>query len=121
GPQTLLQVLSMLPAAYRLPVLIVQHMSAGFTVGLARWLDQQVPLKVSMAQDGLPLSRGVWFAPEDAHLVLEPSMRMRLDRNTDAGVHRPAADVLLHAVARAAGPGAVGVVLTGMGRDGADG
>jgi two-component system chemotaxis response regulator CheB len=121
GPQALLQVLSMLPADYRLPVLVVQHMSAGFTVGLARWLHQQVSLPVAIAEDGSPLRPGVWFAPEDVHLVLDKSMRMALDGNTDVGVHRPSVDVMLDAVARTAAGGAVGVVLTGMGRDGAAG
>lgn len=121
GPQALLTLLSMLPGDFGLPLLVVQHMSAGFTPGLVRWLDQQVPLPVSMAHDDLSLRRGVWFAPEDSHLVLDASMRLRLDTSTEAGVHRPAVNVLLDAVARAAGSGAVGVVLTGMGRDGAEG
>jgi two-component system chemotaxis response regulator CheB len=121
GPQALLTLLSTLPGDYRLPVLVVQHMSAGFMAGLVGWLDQQVPLPVCTAQDGSPLRRGVWFAPEDAHLVLDASMRLRLDTTTDAGVHRPAVNVLLDSVARVAGSGAVGVILTGMGRDGADG
>jgi two-component system chemotaxis response regulator CheB len=121
GPQALLTVLSELPADYPIPVLVVQHMTPGFTEGLVRWLDQQVPLPAALAQDGVPLGRGIWFAPDDVHLVLDPSMRLGLDRVTDAGVHRPSVDVLLNAVARSAGTGAVGVVLTGMGRDGADG
>ena len=121
GPQALLMVLSQLPADFRAPVLVVQHMSAGFTAGLVRWLDEQVALPVRMAGEGVALRRGVWFAPEDAHLVLQPSQRLALDRVTAAGPHRPAADVLLSTVARAAGRGAVGVVLTGMGRDGGEG
>lgn len=121
GPQALLTLLSTLPGGYRLPVLVVQHMSAGFTAGLVRWLDAQVALPVSLAQEGAPLRPGVWFAPEDAHLVLDRSLRLTLDVTRDVGVHRPAVDVLLETVAAAAGSGSVGVVLTGMGRDGAQG
>ena len=121
GPQALHEVLRMLPSSYRLPVLVVQHMSAGFTPGLARWLDQQVPMSVAMAQDGMALEPGVWFAPEEAHLVLGPSMRVMLDRSGEADLHRPSADALLSSVAEASGSSAVGVVLTGMGRDGAKG
>src|SRR5207247_342236 len=57
----------------------------------------------------------------DAHLLLGPSMRLVLDRETVVGPHRPSADVLLNSMASSAGAAAVGVVLTGMGRDGADG
>jgi two-component system chemotaxis response regulator CheB len=121
GPHALLEVLSRLPPEYPVPVLIVQHMSDGFTTGLARWLDQQIPLPVAMAEAGSSPRRGVWFAPEGSHLVLDRALRMCLDGALEAGAHRPAADVLLTTVARAAGAGAVGVVLTGMGRDGAEG
>jgi two-component system chemotaxis response regulator CheB len=121
GPRALEVILSGLPADFRLPVLIVQHMAPGFTEGLVRWLDQRVPLPVALARDGAYARRGAWFAPDDAHIVLEPSRRLALDRKTEVGAHRPAADVLLQSIARAAGPGAVGVVLTGMGRDGARG
>jgi two-component system chemotaxis response regulator CheB len=121
GPQALLEILSALPADYPVPVMVVQHMAEGFTAGLARWLDQQVPLPVALAQDGSPLRPGIWFAPEKVHLTLGRSMRMTLDGATEAGVHRPAVDVLLSTVARVTGSGSVGVVLTGMGRDGAEG
>jgi two-component system chemotaxis response regulator CheB len=121
GPQALREVLSPLPVGYGLPVLVVQHMSAGFTPGLARWLDQQLPVPVAMAREGEPLRPGVWFAPEGAHLVLGDSLRMTLDSNGEPSVHRPSADSLLSSVARAAGSGAVGVILTGMGRDGSAG
>jgi two-component system chemotaxis response regulator CheB len=96
-------------------------MATGFTAGMASWLDQQVPLPVALAEHEMPLRRGIWFAPDDIHLRLAPSMRTLLDAVTDVGVHRPAADVLLCSAAEATGAGAVGVVLTGMGRDGAEG
>ena len=64
---------------------------------------------------------GVWVAPEGAHLILTASGRTALDQTTVAGLHRPSGDVLLRSLAAAAGRDAVAVVLTGMGRDGAEG
>jgi two-component system chemotaxis response regulator CheB len=121
GPRALEEVLVGLPADFPLPVLVVQHMAEGFIDGLIRWLDQRAALPVRVAGDGERARPGIWFAPDDAHLLLEPSMRLTLDRETVDGAHRPSADLLLASIAKAAGPGAVGVVLTGMGRDGAEG
>jgi two-component system chemotaxis response regulator CheB len=121
GPHALEVILSELPADFPLPVLVVQHMTSGFIDGLVRWMDQRVPLPVAVARQGASATPGVWFAPDDAHLLLEPSMRLVLDGETEAGAHRPSANVLLESMARAAGATAVGVVLTGMGRDGAKG
>jgi two-component system chemotaxis response regulator CheB len=121
GPRALETVLAGLPADFPTPVLVVQHMTAGFIGGLVRWLDKRVPLHVDFPREGQPAMPGVWFAPEDAHLRLESPMTLTLDADTDVGPHRPSADVLLESMAEAAGAGAIGVVLTGMGRDGAAG
>jgi two-component system chemotaxis response regulator CheB len=121
GPPALATILGRLPEDFPLPVLIVQHMAPGFGDGLAQWLDRSVPPPVALAVDGAVLQAGVWMAPEDAHLRLEPTMRLSLDRETERGAHRPSLDVLFESLASAVGDGAVGVVLTGMGRDGADG
>jgi two-component system chemotaxis response regulator CheB len=121
GPPALATILSKLPGDFPLPVLIVQHMAPGFGDGLAKWLDRSVPISVSLATDGAVLQSGIWMAPEDAHLRLEPTMRLSLDRKTERGAHRPSLDVLFESMASSAGEGAVGIVLTGMGRDGAEG
>jgi two-component system, chemotaxis family, protein-glutamate methylesterase/glutaminase len=121
GPPALLAVLAELPADFPLPVLVVQHIAPGFGEGLISWLDRRVPLPVGVARPGETARRGIWFAPDDAHLRLEPSMRVSIDSETEAGPHRPSLDVLFRSLADSAGPGAVGVVLTGMGRDGAEG
>jgi two-component system chemotaxis response regulator CheB len=121
GPRALETVLAGLPPDFPLPVLVVQHMAPGFLEGLILWLDQHVPLPVALASHGQPAGPGIWFAPDDAHLTLDPSLRLALDGETVAGPHRPAGDVLLRSLAASAGAGAVGVVLTGMGRDGAAG
>ena len=64
---------------------------------------------------------GIWFAPDDCHLLLEPSQRFALDGLTTRGPHRPSVDMLFESLASSCGGGALGVVLTGMGRDGAAG
>jgi two-component system chemotaxis response regulator CheB len=120
GPRALQTILAGLPEAFPVPILVVQHMSIGFTEGLAGWLDQLVPLPVALAVPGSS-GPGVWVAPDDAHLILEPSMRLSLDRKSVNGPHRPSGDFLLSSMARVLGPSALGVVLTGMGRDGAKG
>jgi two-component system chemotaxis response regulator CheB len=120
GPQVLASLLAMLPAQYPVPVLVVQHISAGFTEGLTQWLDKTVRVPVHVAEPG-PLRPGVWIAPEGAHLKLDRSGELVLDRKTVRGHHRPSGDILFESLAEAAGDSAVAVVLTGMGNDGAAG
>jgi two-component system chemotaxis response regulator CheB len=120
GPRALQTILTGLPGDFPLPVLVVQHMSIGFTEGLVNWLDQLVALPVALARPGT-IGPGVWVAPDDAHLILEPWMRLSLDRESVNGPHRPSGDFLLSSMGRVLGPRALGVVLTGMGRDGAKG
>jgi two-component system, chemotaxis family, protein-glutamate methylesterase/glutaminase len=121
GPRALEAVFAGLSADFPLPVLVVQHMSMGFMDGLITWLDKRIALPIRVAAQGQIAGRGIWFPPDDAHLLLEGGMRLALDRETVVGPHRPSGDVLLGSVATSAGAGAVGVVLTGMGRDGAEG
>lgn len=121
APYVLARILGGLPADYPIPVLVVQHISPGFTEGLARWLDQTVPLPVGIAAGDEPARPGAWIAPEGAHLKLSPAGRLCLDRLTAAGRYRPSGDVLLESIAETAGETAVAVVLSGIGRDGADG
>ncbi|HYZ49063.1 MAG TPA: chemotaxis response regulator protein-glutamate methylesterase [Sphingomonas sp.] len=105
------------------PVLIVQHMPARFTRGFAARLNSVSGVRVIEAVDGSPIERGtVYIAPGgERHMELSPSQaRIRLRAADPVGGHRPSVDVLFHSVARL-GAGAVGVILTGMGTDGADG
>jgi two-component system chemotaxis response regulator CheB len=121
GPAALAGVLAKLSAQFPLPVLVVQHISTGFTEGLVAWLDSVVALPVGLARDGERVARGVWVAPEGAHLRLAPGGLLSLDASGDASGHRPSGDVLLTSLADSAHAGAVSIVLTGMGRDGAEG
>jgi two-component system, chemotaxis family, protein-glutamate methylesterase/glutaminase len=121
GPPVLAQVLGGLPADYQVPILVVQHISTGFTESLAHWLDQKSPLSVRVAEDGQLAGPGVWIAPEGGHLVLNASGLLSVDRTTIVGHHRPSGDVLLTSIATAAGRRGAAIVLTGMGNDGAAG
>jgi two-component system, chemotaxis family, protein-glutamate methylesterase/glutaminase len=120
GPPVLEAILGGLPADFPVPLLVVQHMAPGFIEGFAKWLDRKLPVAVRLACQGDRMTPGVWFAPDGAHLRLAQSKRFVLDSETEA-THRPSVDVLLESLARSLGAEAVGVVLTGMGKDGAEG
>jgi two-component system chemotaxis response regulator CheB len=121
GPHALTRILRALPESFPIPILVVQHITPGFTEGLVSWLEESVPLPVQTAMDGAELAPGVCVAPEGADLLLDGSGRLALGRSTKPAIHRPSADALLTSLAESAGPDAVAVVLTGMGRDGAAG
>ena len=107
------------------PILIVQHMPPKFTGQLAERLNKQCSPTVLEATDGAQVLGGhVYLAPGDQHMVLERSgalYKVRLHDGPLEGGHRPAVDLLFDSVAKAAGANAVGVLLTGMGKDGAKG
>jgi two-component system chemotaxis response regulator CheB len=121
GPQALAAVLRDVPADFPIPILVVQHISAGFIEGFAHWLNGEVPLDVRIARPGTRPRPGISIAPDGAHLVLTRHGHIALDETTVAGMHRPSGDVLLRSLAAGEGAESVAVVLTGMGRDGAEG
>jgi two-component system, chemotaxis family, protein-glutamate methylesterase/glutaminase len=118
GPHALATILQALPATFAIPIMVVQHITPGFTEGLVRWLADSIPLPVRMAEHGVKLEPGVWIAPEEVDLVLERSDRLALAHSDGPALHRPSADALLTSLAESAERNAVAVVLTGMGRDG---
>ena len=121
GPPVVAQILSELPADLPCPVLVVQHISTGFAQGLVDWLGRSTSLTVKLAEADEPARSGtVYIAPDDAHLGYGDG-RVRLTADPEVDGFRPSASYLLQSVARSAGRGAVGVLLTGMGRDGASG
>jgi two-component system chemotaxis response regulator CheB len=121
GPHVLAALLEALPASYPIPLLVVQHMTAGFTEGLAQWLGRTVRLPVRIVADGERLAPGAWIAPDGAQLTVRADGGLRLDRREPHGPYRPSGDVLFTSIASAAGRFGVVVVLTGMGADGAAG
>lgn len=124
GVEALIQVLSHFPANCP-PTVITQHMPAHFTASFAQRLDRLNKPHVSEAVDGAPLTVGqIYLAPGgDAHLEVKGAgvLRCRLSGSPAVSGHRPSVDVLFNSVARAVGNRAIGVILTGMGRDGAIG
>lgn len=124
GVEALLTVISRFPANCP-PTVITQHMPATFTASFAARLDRATDAKVAEAHDGAVLEPGkVWLAPGGAtHLQVTGSgtLRCKLVASDPVNGHRPSVDVLFHSVAQTAGARAVGAILTGMGRDGADG
>jgi two-component system chemotaxis response regulator CheB len=120
GPAALAEILPRL-GGLRAAVLLVQHIHDDFMPGLMTWMDRVSALPVEMAVDGVRLREGwVYLAPTGTHLKLGPARRLDLDPKPD-GLHRPSANELFLSVARHAGPLGVGVILTGMGDDGARG
>jgi two-component system, chemotaxis family, protein-glutamate methylesterase/glutaminase len=122
GPAALATILRGLGPVVPVPILVVQHISPGFDAALATWLDETTPLSVRLAADGQPLAPGeVLVAPAGIHLALSGGARVTLRPGPRLGGHRPSATELFASVARVLGPRGVGVILTGMGSDGAAG
>lgn len=124
GPQVLQTILAGLPAAFPLPIAIVQHISPGFTDGFAEWLGHSAAVPVRVARHGMPLAAGcAYVAPEGAHLLVAAEAggggRLLLAADAPQNGHQPSVSRLFAAVADGFGAAAVGVLLSGMGRDGA--
>lgn len=124
GTEALRQILSAMPA-HGPPMVIVQHMPAGFTTAFAQRLGESCLLEVKEASDGDAVIAGrALVAPGNRHIHLARDGQRYVLRVTDGAPvnrHRPSVDVLLRSVATVAGRNAVGVIMTGMGDDGADG
>ena len=114
--------LAELPADLKAAVVVVQHMADGFIEGLAGWLDGICPLPVTVGASGRRLAPGtVTVAPSGLNLVVHDQLRVTTHEPPPSQYHVPGIDVTFTSVAEVVGPAAVGVVLTGMGRDGAVG
>jgi two-component system chemotaxis response regulator CheB len=123
GVEALIKVITSFPANCP-PTVITQHMPLTFTTSLAARLDRLGAPTVRIAEEGAELAVGhVWLAPGDRHLRLLGGRTPRCTLGGDAAVsgHKPSVDALFSSVATACGPRAVGVILTGMGKDGAAG
>lgn len=122
GPQALHKILAHLPASFPVPIVCVQHIGSNFLSEMVMWLTEVSPLPVRKAVHGeTPQAGVVYFAPEDAHLELDAGGRFALSLAAPLDGHRPSVTITMRAAARCFGAGAVGVLLTGMGRDGAEG
>ena len=123
GPDALRVVFAQLDADLRVPIVVVQHMPAGFTMEFAKSLDRICPLDVKEAEDGDEIRPGrILIAQGNKHLEIDKKGLGAVARLSDTPLvsgHRPSADVLFASVAMAYSNHALGVIMTGMGRDGA--
>jgi two-component system, chemotaxis family, protein-glutamate methylesterase/glutaminase len=120
GPPVLQIILSGLPKDFPVPLLIVQHISRGFLPGMVEWLSQTTGLRVQIAAHGaVPLPGHAYVAPDDFHLGIGATGRIVLSREEPESGLRPAVAYLFRTLANHSGATAVGVLLTGMGKDGA--
>jgi len=119
GPIALQTILSSLPGDFPVSLLIVQHMTPGFTSGFVEWLDRSCVLPVRVARDGERICSGqVYVAPDDAHMKVGQRETILLTKDELENGLRPSVSQLFRSIATVYGRNAVGVLLTGMGRDG---
>ena len=120
GPMALMTILAKLKTNFPLPVLVVQHISQGFLEGMLNWLQGQTALPLTIAGHGeKPLSGRVYFAPDGYHLELSSEGRLCLTSAPPDYNVKPAVASLFRSLAQPTAPSALGILLTGMGRDGA--
>ncbi len=123
GPNALRQVFAEIDPDIKQPILVVQHMPAGFTAEFAASLNRICPLEVKEAEDGDIIKSGqIYIAPGNFHIYVERkplASILRLSQEPPRNGHRPSADVLFESVAKCYENHALGIIMTGMGRDGA--
>ena len=120
GPPVLQTILAGLPKEFPVPLLIVQHIAHGFMPGLVEWLNQTTGWQVQIASHGVsPLPGHAYLAPDDFQMGVSSAGRILLTRNEPENGLRPAVSYLFRSLSEVCGANALGVLLTGMGKDGA--
>jgi two-component system chemotaxis response regulator CheB len=121
GPNALTQLLGALPPDFPIPILLVQHITSCFLDGFVAWLEGVCPFKVRLAGDAeVPRAGTVYMPPADRHLRVEGNC-LRVTRESLQSMQRPSGTILFGSMASSLGPAGLGVLLTGMGDDGAEG
>ncbi len=122
GPSALMKILKNVPADLTCAIVVVQHICEGFGQGFVDWLNKECAIHVKTAERGEMLAPGtVYVAPDGFHLLIDPGKIVRLSKSMPVNGLRPCATIMMESVAKNIGAGTIGVILTGMGRDGADG
>ncbi|MCB9799680.1 MAG: chemotaxis-specific protein-glutamate methyltransferase CheB [Candidatus Omnitrophica bacterium] len=122
GPQTLAAILKKLPQSLPVPIVLVQHMTAGFSEGFADWLSKDTGHQVKVAEDHEMMQAGIiYLAPTGLHMKVVSKEKICLSDEDKVDGQKPSGTVLLESVAEHFEKNALGIVLTGMGRDGAQG
>ncbi len=121
GPQTLQVIFSKITQSFPAPILVVQHIAPGFIEGLISWLQRVTTIPVSIAHDNeLALPGHIYFAPDNFHLGINPQNRLILTSGNNSHGFCPSIASLFSSVTQNFGSDAVGIILTGMGSDGAE-
>jgi two-component system chemotaxis response regulator CheB len=122
GPQALETIFNELPADFSIPIVCVQHISEGFLVSLVDWLKGRCKLGVSIARDNeRPVPGNIYFAPDDRHLKIDRHGAFILNNDPPVEGHKPSITLTMVSLSEYYHGGVLGVLLTGMGRDGANG
>lgn len=121
GPPALLEILAALPRPFAIPILLVQHITQGFEESFARWLSERTGQPVGLAVSGQRLERGISMSPTGKHLVMANANFLDLPEQKPADIHCPSGNPLFASLAKHFGSRAAGILLTGMGDDGAKG
>jgi len=123
GPQILRQILKEVRIDFPFPIVVVQHMSRGFMEGMIEWLNRETPLRIKLAEDEEKLEKGtVYVAPDDYFCLVKYPGIIILDNKLPKWTeHKPCVNYLFKSAAEEFGDKAIGVLLTGMGKDGAEG
>lgn len=122
GPGALKEIIPLFPADLPVGIVIVQHIVEGFIAGLVDWLQKISKVKIRVANEGDVISPGVvLFSPDTSHIIINENGKIKFEKSPPVGGVRPAADILFPSVAKYYGSSAIGVIMTGMGDDGARG
>lgn len=121
GPPILNNIFSKLKKDINVPILVVQHMTPGFINGLVEWLRQETKIPIHIAEDGQTILAGhIYFAPDDYHMEIGYNGKIALNKNDKINGLRPTVSYLFSSIANIYGRNSIGVLLSGMGRDGVE-
>ena len=120
GPNAVVEILSKLNKDFPLPLVLIQHIAPGFLGGMVEWLSQTLPLKVKIPEEGEQLMPGtLYLSKEGKHMALTETLKVKYSGNGPIAGHRPAVSYLFESLSVNLGARALGILLTGMGKDGA--
>jgi len=120
GPNALSILISALPADFPCPIVIAQHISDGFISGLVEWLKRISRLDIKIASEGETIRKGtIYFSPSESHIKINRRKIITFVKRRPEDIYRPSCDILLSSVADVYGAKSIGIILTGMGKDGA--
>jgi len=122
GPKELLTIFKNLPKKFPVPILVIQHIGKEFVEGLVRWISLSAALNVRVAKEGETVEPGcIYFAPGGYHMEISAKSKIMLSNGKPVNSCKPSIDVLFKSIAENTGRGALCILLTGMGVDGASG